>query len=60
MSLELGLALARYQQYALPAGIALQVIACLMNDSNRLSLVQTGIAFIGILLMVLGIDRLAG
>ncbi len=60
MNLDFGVAVARCQGYALPAGIALQVIACLMNDSNRLSVVQAGVALVGIVLMVLGFDHLAG
>lgn len=49
----------KVENYALPAGVSLQAMACLMNGGSR-SLLQIVIGLAGVLLMILGIDRLLG
>ena len=59
MHLDLGMTAIRLEGYALPAGVTLQGLACLLNDSRQ-SLLQIGVGLAGVLLMIVGIDHVAG
>ena len=50
--------IARIETHALVAGISLQVLACLMNDS-RFHGVQIGLGLVGVLLMIVGFHHLS-
>jgi hypothetical protein len=60
MPLDPAMIAVKVESYALPAGVSLQAVACLMNGGNRYSLFQIAIGLAGVCLMILGIDRLAG
>ncbi len=44
--------------YDMVAGVTLQAVACLMNDS-RYSILQIGIGLLGVVLMILGFHHFA-
>ena len=45
--------------HALPAGIVLQAIACLLNGGERHSLLPIVLGLSGVALMIMGFDHLA-
>ncbi len=57
MHLELGISIAKVEAHVLALGLALQIIACLMNSSNFHKL-QISIGLLGVVLMIIGFHRL--